>query len=464
MTITAKLADYAINAFQQEIPKAVTGMAIQAIIDQYGLQIGGSEFPWSKAIYRAEKKYNKSTGTSTLTRYGDQLSATQAAFINSCFAHAQDYDDSHQEAQTHPGSVIIPAAIAIGEQLNLSGEITLKAIIIGMEIMLRLAHSLCPACIEGGHHTPPTIGPFGAAIACGLLLSLNRAQLTNALGICGSYSGALVEYTISGGSVKRIHTGIAARAGLEAALFAKEGLTGPTTIIEGKKGLWEIFGRGKAFPERLFDQIGEKYMLATLMFKPFNCCYLIHPAIQAFLEICSAHHLSPKDLQSVDVGLSTFSISHAGKIVIPKDELGAQFSTHFTLALALIHEPPSMWSYTKTSLKNEKITSLAKKISVFEDEEANAEFPKKNGCIVNVTTNKGKKYSLRIKDPKGSPLNLLSVQDIKDKFIKNSSPVIGREQAEYFYNFLLCFPQQNNIKKLHTYLAKQDSLNIPAKL
>lgn len=74
MSISSKLAEYAIKAFQQEIPEPVVKMAIQAIIDQYGLQIGGSEFPWSKAIYKTEKVYNKSSGSSTITRYGDELS------------------------------------------------------------------------------------------------------------------------------------------------------------------------------------------------------------------------------------------------------------------------------------------------------------------------------------------------------------------------------------------------------
>ena len=447
MTASSKLAEFALKAFSQEIPKNVYDVAVLAIIDQYGLQIGGSEFSWSKAIHQYSKKYAGKAG-STDKRYGDALPAVQAAFINGSFAHAQDFDDSHQEAQTHPGSVVIPAAIAIGEELNLSGDIILKAIIIGMEVMLRLAHSLCPACIEGGHHTPPTVGPFGSAIACGLLLGLNKSQLVNALGICGSYTGGLVEYTLSGGSVKRIHTGIGARAGLEAALLAKEGLTGPETIIDGKKGMWEIFGRGKAFPERLFDQIGERYMLRTLMFKPYNCCYLIHPAIEAFLQLCKENNLSENEIESVTVGYSQFSISHAGKIVVPKDELGAQFSTSYTLALSLIKEAPGMWSYTMNNLLNPKIIDLAQRISVIDDEESNREFPKKNGCLVVIKTKTGSNISLRIKDPKGSPENLLTLLDVKEKYFKNTTSIIGLDSAEQLYNRLKSFESLESIRNL----------------
>lgn len=461
MTASSKLAEFALATFSQEIPKTVCSVAILAIIDQFGLQIGGSEFAWSKSIHQYAKKY-AGVGKSTVTRYGDLLPAVQAAFINGSFAHAQDFDDSHQEAQTHPGSVVIPAAIAISEHINLSGDIVLKAIIIGMEVMLRLAHTLCPSCIEGGHHTPPTIGPFGAAIACGLLLGLNKSQLINALGIFGSYSGGLVEYTLSGGSVKRIHTGIGARAGLEAALLAKEGLTGPETIIDGKKGMWEIFGRGKAFPERLLDQIGERYILTTLMFKPYNCCYLIHPAIETFLKLCVQNNITGSDIESVTVGYSKFSISHAGKIIVPKDELGAQFSTSFTLSLSLLKEAPGMWSYTTENLFDPKIVELAKRISVIEDEEANQEFPKKNGCIVTLNTKSGNTFVLRIKDPKGSPENLLNSNDVKEKYFKNTYPIIGEEHAQELYERLQLFESLKNLRNLASHHI--DNLTLVSKL
>ncbi len=462
MSASSRLAEFALMAFSQTtIPRNVCDVAISAITDQYGLQIGGSEFPWSRGIYRYTKSL-VAAGHSTVTRYGDTLSPVQAAFINGSFAHAQDFDDSHQEAQTHPGSVVIPAAIALGEHLNLPGDIVLKAIIIGMEVMLRLAHSLCPACIEGGHHTPPTIGPFGSAIACGLLLGLNKSQLTNALGICGSYSGGLVEYTLSGGSVKRIHTGIGARAGLEAALLAKEGLTGPETIIDGKKGLWEIFGRGKAFPERLFDQIGDRYMLTTLMFKPYNCCYLIHPAIEGFLKLCAQNNITANDIEFVTVGYSDFSISHAGKIIVPTDELGAQFSTSYTLALSLLKEAPGMWSYTTENLVNPAIIALARRISVIKDDEANQEFPKKNGCIVTITTKSGDVFSLRIKDPKGSPENLLTATDVREKYFKNTRPIVGREHAQELYDRLQRF---ESLPSVRNFMARNPhDLRLVAKL
>lgn len=452
-SLTSSLVEYAQEAFSKPIAPEVHHIAIQAIIDQLGLQVGGSEFPWSKGTHQYILEYTGTTGNSTVTRYGELISPVQAAFLNSCFAHAQDFDDSHQEAQTHPGSVVIPAAIAIGEHLESSGANVLKAIIIGMEVMLRLAHALCPACIEGGHHTPPTVGPFGAAIACGLLLGLDKAQLINALGICGSYSGGLVEYTLSGGSVKRIHTGLGARSGLEAALLAKNGLTGPNNIIEGDKGLFAVFGRGKAFQERLLDEIGHKYLLQTLMFKPFNCCYLIHPAIQLFLELCEQHNLKANDIKNVRVGLSDFSLSHAGTIKIPHDALGAQFSTSFTLALSLIQGAPGMLSYSDEALQNEHILSLASRIDTHRDEEVNAEFPKKNGCSMAITTLSDQLIHGKIREPKGCPENQLTPAEVKVKFMANTLPVMDEHAANELYEQLSHLHELEKINSLRSFSA-----------
>lgn len=81
-SVASQLAEHAITTFiQKTIPPSIKKMAVQAIVDQYGLQIGGSEFEWSKSIYRYVTSYTKNKGKSSVTRYGDKLSPIQAAFI-----------------------------------------------------------------------------------------------------------------------------------------------------------------------------------------------------------------------------------------------------------------------------------------------------------------------------------------------------------------------------------------------
>ncbi len=109
-----------------------------------------------------------------------------------------------------------------------------------------------------------------------------------------------------------------------------------------------------------------------------------------------------------------------------------------------------MWSYTAEMLNDTTIIELAKKIAVYEDDEANAEFPKKNGCIVTVFFNNSKNFTKRIKDPKGSPDNSLTAEDVKEKFIKNFFPIIGINNADQLYQDLMTFSTLETVRNLKT--------------
>ena len=106
-----------------------------------------------------------------------------------------------------------------------------------------------------------------------------------------------------------------------------------------------------------------------------------------------------------------------------------------------------MWSYKNEDLNNPEIQALTKKIQVNIDSEADSEFPKKNGCNVIIETTIDK-YQLRIKDPKGSPLNLCTNEDVKLKFFNNVDPVLTKHKAEELYNYLTEFDKHEDLKKL----------------
>src|SRR5207253_1656893 len=101
-------------------------------------------------------------------------------------------------------------------------------------------------------HNPAVNGPYGAAAATGLLLHLDQPTLLNAFGIAGSHSAGVVEFAWEGAMTKRLHLGRAAQWGLESALLAKKGFTGPSTIIEGPYGFFHAYSP-RPKPERLLD-------------------------------------------------------------------------------------------------------------------------------------------------------------------------------------------------------------------
>ena len=144
----------------------------------------------------------------TVAYFGDKLSPDDAAFLNSTFNHANETDDTHLKSPTHPGGIAVPAALALAEYAKAGGDKLLLAVIAAYEIQIRISWACSPYLIYRGHHPPVGVGPFGAAMAGAVLMGFDREETLNALAIAGSHSAGLIEYTKTGGSVKRIHSAI----------------------------------------------------------------------------------------------------------------------------------------------------------------------------------------------------------------------------------------------------------------
>lgn len=457
LAATKELVKFSLECYHSDLADALSDKIKSLIFDQIGLQIGCATLPWSRTTYNYYSKTFPGRGCSTIAYYGDQVNPEQAAFTNACFGHAQDFDDTCLKVQTHPGSVIIPVALAIAEEVGASGVQVMKAITAGMEVMLRVAHSVSPGCLQRGHHTPQGVGPFGAAISAGLLLGLSEEQLLNAMGIAGSFSGGLIEYTQSGGSVKRVHTAIPTTAGIRAAYFAADGLTGPATVLEGKKGFCTVYSDTTDL-SRLTDRLHELYLIHDVALKYYNCCYFIHAPLEATLQLTRDHGLTPDAIKCIRVGTSKHGTVHVGRIKEPHDALGAQFSLQYTLALALLKEIPGLESYEDENLWNIDIRKYASKVDVFEDPTCTAEYPENWGSIVEIETSDGRTLSNRVRFPIGNPQNPMSSDEILSKFMRNVKGKICDLQAESLYNKIGSLESLVDIKELTGLLVAPEVL------
>lgn len=447
MPIARRLAEFAYDLFHGgDLPADVFGKAVQVVIDQIGLQIGCARLPWSKAVYDYVESINGG-GHSTVVAYGLKTSPELAAFANAAFGHGQDFDDTTMMVQTHAGAVVVPVALAIAEQTGASGEEFLRAVAAGLEVMLRAAHSVSPDCLRRGHHTPPAAGPFGAAIAAGLLAGHDADQLAEALSVAGSFSGGLTEYTQSGGSVKRIHTAIPTTSGIRAVALSGSGITGPVRVFEGLKGFCNVFANDP-HPERLTEGLGREYLIREMGFKAYNCCYFIHAPLEAFLRLTREHDLSPEDIVRVDVGTSAHGVKHVGSIVHPTDEVGGQFSVAFTLALGLLREVPGISSYTKEQLADPELHAFADRVHVYRDDVATAEYPDNWGGIVTVTTASGATLEQRVRYQRGTPQNPMSEAELWEKFHRVVDAVTGPERGQQLEKAIAGLRQAASVMEL----------------
>ena len=224
MNETQQLASFVSKLAYEDIPVEVIRKAKELILDQMGCQLAGSTMLWGKAIYEYVKDNGRRKSESTIINYGLRAMAADTAFANANFGHALMADDTDSVCNAHLGAIIIPATLAVAEHEKSSGRELIKAVVAGYEVSSRIG-AAAPLAESRGFHPGPIFGPFGVAAGVGTLLEFNEAQMLNALAIAGSQCSGLMEYSSSGGTVNRLHAGIAAYSGIRGAnLLAADGM------------------------------------------------------------------------------------------------------------------------------------------------------------------------------------------------------------------------------------------------
>jgi len=421
MNETKQLAEWVSELDLKSLPTPVIESMKLFLLDNIGCIIGGATVPWSATYYNVIRQ-TRSGHHSTVAFFGDKLSPDDAAFLNSTFNHANETDDTHLKSPTHPGGIATPASLALGEYAACTGEDLLLAMIAAYEVQIRIAWACSPYLIYRGHHPPVGVGPFGGAAAGAVLMNFDKEMTTNALGIAGSHSAGLIEYTKTGGSVKRIHSAIAAQAGVRAALFAQAGITGPHSILEGEKGFCKVFAGEEANIGRLTEGLGTKYHLLDNGLKPHSCCHLIHGHLDALDVVRSKADISPDNVKSITVATNSPQIlSHIGSIMEPTDILGAQFSLPFSMAMRLHHGGTGVkggngfWDYLSVNLKDPKLLKTAHTVKcVVADTNKWSDVDKGAGIAVELTD--GRVIQEVVPFSKGLPENPLTPAEVREKF------------------------------------------------
>jgi 2-methylcitrate dehydratase PrpD len=273
-----------------------------------------------------------------------------------------------------------------------------------------------------GWHPMKMQGPFGAAGSVAWLLGLNEDQITHALAIAGSEASGTMEYDQSGGEVKCVHAGSAARSGAQAADLAMRGLTGPSTIFEGKRGIFALFGDGlDADPEAFWKR---DFHLRDTMFKLSPAVFTIHGAIQAAQALGVAHDIRAEDIVCIEADVAEITILHGAGIAHPTDMISAQFSLQFSVACVFVRGHASLADYVDPAAwGNPQINALADKVVVRQTEVA--EGASELGARLTVELRDGRRLVHDQPFPRGHYDNPASFDDIFAKFAGLVSGIIS---------------------------------------
>jgi 2-methylcitrate dehydratase PrpD len=418
---TRTLAEFAAGLNYEDIPGPVVERAKDCLIDTIGAAVFGSTMPWSKIVAGYAKANGGGGACTVLGPDGIRATPPMAALANGALAHAFEMDSLRQpSAGIHPGSTLGPPVLAMAESTEASGQELITAFIAGNEVMSRIGLASKHSSEKMGFHAPGLVGPIGGAAALGRLLEFDVDRIVNAMGVAGSLSSGLLEFVRSGtgGMVKRLHMGRASEGAVLAASLAKEGFTGPITVLEGEFGFLNVYCRDADITE-LTRELGTDFDTLNICLKRFSAHITAHTPIQAVLDLKAEHGFVGDDVAALTVQGSEKMLTHHN-IPEPKDVMLGQYSTPFCVALAVHRDPLDPRSFSEENLNDEAIRRLCRNVKVeLRDDAAGETTPW--ASIVKITLKDGRELEKRADSFKGMPSDPVSRDDMKDKFTRLTS-------------------------------------------
>jgi 2-methylcitrate dehydratase PrpD len=412
-TIAGQLADWVVDLQFDDLAPEVVKQAKRCMLDTLGVQVRGATLPWIQPVYR----YVRSAGgnpEATITWHGDRLGAPYAAYVNSTFAYSCELQHHGSFGSAHTGVIVIPVIQALGEMLGSSGRELITAMAAGYEVQGRLGAALFQPASKRHFHPQGVLGVFSAAAATGKLLGLDAGQMTHAFAIAGSHASSILEYDQAGGEVKRIHGAIALRNGMQSAFLAKEGLTGPVSVFEGRRGIFASFGGGEVAAEQVLSGLGQTpYRITACRFRIYPTIGSSHSALDIVNDLMKNHSFSYRDIEYIRVGLSEFSVNHVTTVTRPHDVMSAQASLGFSLGLLLVKGGNELEMYIDRELwRDAEVLAVADKLQAYVfDDEAHPQ-----GARVEIKLKDGRRLEGAQEDARGTEMFPFGDEVMEQKF------------------------------------------------
>ncbi|MBI4331718.1 MAG: MmgE/PrpD family protein [Chloroflexi bacterium] len=424
MDAAHSLAQHVAGIRFEDIPAGVLKVAKMDILDTLGTAVAATSLaPGCREVVELVKE-GGGKEESTIIGFGGRAPSWMAALANGTLAHALEYDECHVTAQIHSGVTVVPASFAIAERLGkVNGKTFLTAVVSGIDLGCRLSVA---APRERSWHATTLFGFFGAATAAGKILGLNGERMQHALGIAYSQAAGNTQASTDGSLTKRVQAGFASKGGVLSALLAEKGITGAINSLEGEFGLYKVYYGGKYNPAPLTSDLGKKFEVSNLSFKPYPSPRGTHASIDATLELVREHDIKPEDVESITVFKSAVGVKVLATPIErkrrPENVVDAQFNIPFTVATAVLKRRVGLSDFLPGALKDPAVLQMAQKVNVQESKE----FDPNNfhPGITEIRTRQGKVYTKRVDEPYGNPDHPIPQEHLIQKFMECTSNAI----------------------------------------
>jgi 2-methylcitrate dehydratase PrpD len=431
-----KVAEFIQEMTWQATPPLVQQRARLCLLDALGAALAGTLTPVSRiAAGSAARLWPGDEATIFLNRR--RAKAPGAAFANACAANALDIDDDAIFTRGHPGAQLIPAALAVAEEVGASGMAVLETLVVGYEVAIRAGR-----CWHAHHEIYQSCGSWGSlacAAAASRLLNLDRTQIQNALGIADYHApNAPMMRDIRNPAMVKHAIGWGAMNGIVSAQLAQRGFTGiPSLLGFEKYRPWVL-------------DIGERYWMADgVFYKGWASCAWGHAACQAAWELARAHAFTAEQIAHIRV--RTFEEATLLHQDDPATTEEAQFSLKWPLACLLLDGEIGPAQVLEERLEDPQVRALCDKIELILDPEIEQmyneaqEMDLRMHSAVEITLSDGRVFDSGIVERGADRWDQAALED---KFRWLAAYVMDRERLEPLIEMVREFENLDDVRAL----------------
>ncbi len=421
MGATAELAEFVAGADFDGLPSDLVERAKVYVLDNLAAGFIGAVQPWSLVVANLVRELG-GVDSCSVFNHPWRVDPSRATLVNGVMMGA--FEAEHVGHVAHPSATVFPAALALAEHLRADGKTFLTAMLLGYEVVCRVGEAQTAATErERGFHNPGVNGVFGAAAAAAKLLGLDVERVTWALGIAGSHACGLAEFAWEGAMTKRLHPGRASQLGLESALLAARGFTGPTTVLEGRFGYLNAYSPTPR-PEKLTAGLGQDWLAADLTVKAYPCHMLSQGPVHAVLRLKARTPIDPRRVDRIVIAGTFHPGLERHLDPAPRTVLGAQYSIPFTVAAAVWYDLSDPFVFTESLLADPMVRELARRVEVRSEGEGD------HGARRIILEIGGERHELAADGFPGARSQPLDFAGAAEKLYRYADPVVGRATCE----------------------------------
>jgi 2-methylcitrate dehydratase PrpD len=448
--VMATLSDYMAAAKDRALPGPIVEHAVHHVLDTIAAMISGAELPPGRAalaLARAEPGRPTATVVASSTLTG----AVEAALVNGVLAHSDETDDSHGPSQSHPGASIVPAALAMGELLGISGRHYLQAVTLGYDVGTRMTMALGgPAFRESSRRSTHALaGTFGSAAAAGCAAGFDAPRMRWLLDYASQQAGG---YAVWGRDTDHIEKafvfgGMPARNGVTAALLVRAGWNGVDDVFSGDDNFFQV-NAPAGDRSVLVNGLGQRFEVANTDIKKWSVGSPIQAPLDALESLRKRRPFTAADVNAVIVRLAP----SVGAVVDNRDM--PDICLQHMIAVMLLDGTASFAaSHDKARMQQAAVLEQRKKVRYVPDQTLAKLLPVRV-AVVEVTLADGTQLTDRVEAVRGTPRNPMTRAEIVDKARDLIGPVLGSSRATALIDALLALDTLADVRALRPLLQR----------